>query len=141
MTRARGSAEWIEIVILKGDTKKLCSLTRIVMGRLVFQFNVQRANALVRFVVVCACRLGWLVMRFIATINATMNAPLVADDGEKLDVIVFSHGLSGFRTCNANVACELAARGCVVFCVEHRDGSATASASSGENRSVLCDVV
>jgi len=105
-------------------------------GMLVFQFNVQRANALVRFVVVCACRLGWLVMRFIATINATMNAPLVADDGEKLDVIVFSHGLSGFRTCNANVACELAARGCVVFCVEHRDGSATASASSGENRSV-----
>ena len=105
-------------------------------GMLVFQFNIQRANALVRGILACACRLAWCATRFTATIRATMHASLIADDGEKLDVIIFSHGLSGFRTCNANVACELAARGCVVFCAEHRDGSATATASSGERNGV-----
>lgn len=100
---------------------------------LVFQFNAHRANFILRGFIQVVCRFVWLATRFTATINATKNARLIDDDGEKLDVVVFSHGLSGFRTCNANVACELAARRCVVFCVEHRDGSASASASTAAN--------
>lgn len=38
--------------------------------------------------------------------------------------VIFSHGLSGNRNCHSILAGSLASHGAVVFCPEHRDGSA-----------------
>ncbi|KAF3206977.1 hypothetical protein TWF106_011471 [Orbilia oligospora] len=45
----------------------------------------------------------------------------------KFPVVVFSHGLGGTRNTYSYVTASLAAHGCVVFCPEHRDGSAPAT--------------
>ncbi|KAK6496666.1 hypothetical protein TWF481_001656 [Arthrobotrys musiformis] len=45
----------------------------------------------------------------------------------KFPVVVFSHGLGGTRNTYSYITASLAAYGCVVFCPEHRDGSAPAT--------------
>lgn len=100
---------------------------RLYYGMLLFEFS-SRLRALGRAgsaLVEAFCFVVWVIMRCFATVQATKNAPVI-DDGKALDVIVFSHGLAGFGTCNANFAVELARRGFIVACVEHRDGSAVA---------------
>ncbi|XP_054724513.1 platelet-activating factor acetylhydrolase 2, cytoplasmic-like [Uloborus diversus] len=59
-------------------------------------------------------------------IPAIWQAQLQPTDG-KYPVIVFSHGLSGFRTTYSSICLELASHGYVVAAVEHRDHSASAS--------------
>ncbi|KAK6338907.1 hypothetical protein TWF696_009708 [Orbilia brochopaga] len=45
----------------------------------------------------------------------------------KFPVVVFSHGLGGTRNAYSYLTASLASYGAVVFCLEHRDGSAPAS--------------
>lgn len=45
----------------------------------------------------------------------------------KFPVVIFSHGLGGTRNTYSYITASLAAHGCVVFCPEHRDGSAPAT--------------
>ncbi|GIY21232.1 platelet-activating factor acetylhydrolase [Caerostris extrusa] len=81
-------------------------------------------------------------------IPAVWLAPLRPTD-EKYPVIVFSHGLSGWRTAYSSLCLELASYGFVVAAVEHRDYSASASfykkqarmSASGTNPGAsLCDL-
>ncbi|KAK6344929.1 hypothetical protein TWF718_006879 [Orbilia javanica] len=45
----------------------------------------------------------------------------------RFPVVIFSHGLCGTRNTYSYITASLAAYGCVVFCPEHRDGSAPAT--------------
>mgnify|MGYP003886113129 CR=1 FL=1 len=49
------------------------------------------------------------------------------DSESKLPVIVFSHGLKACRELYSAFALRLASLGCVVFCLEHLDGSAASA--------------
>lgn len=49
------------------------------------------------------------------------------DDGQKLPVMVFTHGMLSSRTDYTHYLGELASRGVVVAAIEHRDGSSPAS--------------
>ncbi|KAF4587190.1 hypothetical protein GQ602_003883 [Ophiocordyceps camponoti-floridani] len=60
-------------------------------------------------------------------IPAAVDAPLLASDGDRLPVIVFSHGMASSRTDYTAYIGELASRGFVVAAVEHRDGSCPGS--------------
>lgn len=58
-------------------------------------------------------------------IPAVYNAPLYKPAGDSLEgrslpCVVFSHGLGGNRLIYSTYCCELASRGCLVACVEHR---------------------
>lgn len=61
-----------------------------------------------------------------ATIPVHKNAKLLpADtDDHRWPTMIFSHGLGGNRTSYSYIAGSLASHGVVVFCPEHRDGSA-----------------
>ncbi|KAF8793101.1 Platelet-activating factor acetylhydrolase like protein [Argiope bruennichi] len=81
-------------------------------------------------------------------IPAVWHAALRQSD-EKYPVVVFSHGLSGWRTVYSSLCLELASYGFVVAAVEHRDYSASASfykkqvrmSASGTNPGAsLCDL-
>ena len=52
---------------------------------------------------------------------------LISDDIEKMDVVVFSHGLVGNRFVYSMTCQEIASQGYLVAAVEHRDGSASLS--------------
>lgn len=96
-------------------------------GMTVFMFGVDAWPLPLRALVAVVCGAVWIVFRFVATLDAVERAPLAPG---RFDVVVFSHGLAGFATCNAGVACALASRGFVVFAIQHRDGSASVSKSS-----------
>ncbi|KAK6522625.1 hypothetical protein TWF281_002062 [Arthrobotrys megalospora] len=49
------------------------------------------------------------------------------DSPTKFPVVIFSHGLGGTRNTYSYLTASLASQGCVVFCIEHRDGSAPAT--------------
>ncbi|XP_035220193.1 platelet-activating factor acetylhydrolase-like [Stegodyphus dumicola] len=81
-------------------------------------------------------------------IPAVWQAPLRPTD-KKYPLVIFSHGLSGWRTSYSALCLELASYGFVVAAVEHRDHSASASfykkqarmSVSGSNPgSALCDL-
>ncbi|KAI1753561.1 phospholipase A2 [Xylaria castorea] len=57
--------------------------------------------------------------------NAPMLKPETPDD--RWPTMMFSHGLGGSRNTYSQIAGSLASHGVVVFCPEHRDGSAIAS--------------
>ncbi|KAJ6788006.1 hypothetical protein PWT90_01118 [Aphanocladium album] len=61
-----------------------------------------------------------------ATIPVHKNAKLLpaTTDNERWPTMIFSHGLGGNRTSYSYIAGSLASHGVVVFCPEHRDGSA-----------------
>ena len=99
---------------------------RAYWGMLVFQANAQRWNVAARALAWAFCFVVWTIFRVLATLEARKDAPLIESE-EGLDVVAFSHGLAGFATCNAGLACELARRGIVVFAIDHADGSATVS--------------
>ncbi|KAL6849215.1 hypothetical protein ACO1O0_008745 [Amphichorda felina] len=54
--------------------------------------------------------------------NAAMLAP--ETENQRWPTMIFSHGLAGTRNSYSYVAGSLASHGVVVFCPEHRDGSA-----------------
>ncbi|EPS41683.1 hypothetical protein H072_4408 [Dactylellina haptotyla CBS 200.50] len=45
----------------------------------------------------------------------------------RFPIVIFSHGLGGTRNTYSYITASLAAQGAIVFCPEHRDGSAPAS--------------
>ena len=58
-------------------------------------------------------------------IPAVFNAPVCKTSGDNSEVqslpcVVFSHGLGGNRFLYSTYCCDLASRGCLVTCVEHR---------------------
>ena len=60
-------------------------------------------------------------------IPAVFNAPVFKphssnSEGQLLPCVVFSHGLGGNRLINSAFCCDLASRGCLVTCIEHRYG-------------------
>ncbi|KAK5993750.1 Platelet-activating factor acetylhydrolase-like protein [Cladobotryum mycophilum] len=57
--------------------------------------------------------------------NATMQQ--AETDDKRWPTMIFSHGLGGSRNSYSYIAGSLASHGVVVFCPEHRDGSAVAS--------------
>lgn len=57
--------------------------------------------------------------------NATLQKPDTQDG--TWPTMIFSHGLGGSRNSYSYIAGSLASHGIVVFCPEHRDGSAVAS--------------
>ncbi|KAK9838218.1 hypothetical protein WJX84_006863 [Apatococcus fuscideae] len=68
-------------------------------------------------------------------IEAAQDAALVGTDF-KLPVVVFSHGIGGFRNAYSTILTELASWGFVVMAMEHADGTASAvRLSNGKFRS------
>ncbi|KAI0872264.1 phospholipase A2 [Hypoxylon argillaceum] len=63
------------------------------------------------------------------TIPVVDNAPLLqpTTPNSRWPTMVFSHGLGGSRNAYSQIVGSLASHGIVVFCPEHRDGSAIAS--------------
>ncbi|OAR02437.1 hypothetical protein LLEC1_04028 [Akanthomyces lecanii] len=63
---------------------------------------------------------------YYATIPVHKNAKLLpaTTDNQRWPTMIFSHGLGGNRTSYSYIAGSLASHGVVVFCPEHRDGSA-----------------
>lgn len=59
------------------------------------------------------------------TVPANWNSPMRT--GEKYPLIIFSHGLGGFRTIYSAVGIGLSSYGFIVASVEHRDESASAT--------------
>ncbi|KAI0865108.1 phospholipase A2 [Xylaria cubensis] len=57
------------------------------------------------------------------------NAPMLQPEtpNDRWPTMMFSHGLGGSRNTYSQIAGSLASHGVVVFCAEHRDGSAIAS--------------
>lgn len=58
-------------------------------------------------------------------IPVVYNAPVYKTSGDNseaqsLPCVVFSHGLGGNRLIYSTYCCDLASRGCLVACVEHR---------------------
>ncbi|KAI0525493.1 phospholipase A2 [Xylaria bambusicola] len=63
------------------------------------------------------------------TIPVVENAPILKPQtpNNRWPTVIFSHGLGGSRNAYSQIAGSLASHGVVVFCPEHRDGSAIAS--------------
>ncbi|KAI0910691.1 phospholipase A2 [Ustulina deusta] len=63
------------------------------------------------------------------TIPVVENAPILKPQtpNSRWPTMVFSHGLGGSRNAYSQIVGSLASHGIVVFCPEHRDGSAIAS--------------
>jgi platelet-activating factor acetylhydrolase len=59
--------------------------------------------------------------------NAPLESPPTDIPNGRWPVIVFDHGLGGSRNAYSHAAGSLASHGAVVFCPEHRDGSAVLS--------------
>ncbi|KAH0497801.1 hypothetical protein TgHK011_005086 [Trichoderma gracile] len=57
--------------------------------------------------------------------NATLES--TTTDNQRWPTMIFSHGLGGSRNSYSYIAGSLASHGVVVFCPEHRDGSAVTS--------------
>ncbi|KAI9149476.1 putative phospholipase A2 [Paramyrothecium foliicola] len=57
--------------------------------------------------------------------NATLREP--ETESKRWPTMIFSHGLGGSRNSYSYIAGSLASHGVVVFCPEHRDGSAVAT--------------
>jgi len=66
---------------------------------------------------------------YYTTIPAHKNAKMLQPntDNKRWPTMIFSHGLGGSRNSYSYIAGSLASHGVVVFCPEHRDGSAVAS--------------
>lgn len=60
-------------------------------------------------------------------IPAIWQAPIRPSKKEKYPIVIFSHGLYGWRTSYSGICLELASHGFVVAALEHRDYSASAS--------------
>ncbi|KAI0805759.1 phospholipase A2 [Xylaria sp. FL0064] len=63
------------------------------------------------------------------TIPVAENAPILKAEtpNGRWPTMIFSHGLGGSRNAYSQISGSLASHGVVVFCPEHRDGSAIAS--------------
>ncbi|KAI0427323.1 phospholipase A2 [Xylaria sp. FL1042] len=63
------------------------------------------------------------------TIPVVENAPILKAEtpNGRWPTMIFSHGLGGSRNAYSQISGSLASHGVVVFCPEHRDGSAIAS--------------
>ncbi|KAJ3070816.1 Platelet-activating factor acetylhydrolase [Podochytrium sp. JEL0797] len=98
------------------------------------------ATEIVRFIGISLRIVTWALSWFIARFNlfAFQNAPLVskAQFPAKIPVVIFSHGLAGNQTMYAQLVSTLAARGFLVLAVEHREGSACASARNAYTDSI-----
>src|ERR1041385_729767 len=57
--------------------------------------------------------------------SATIKEP--EPESKRWPTMIFSHGLGGSRNSYSYIAGSLASHGVVVFCPEHRDGSAVAT--------------
>ncbi|CAG0893599.1 unnamed protein product [Cyprideis torosa] len=91
-----------------------------------------------RFYGIWEAPLGFFFRNFVGhTYVAMLKERPVSKAKDKFPVIIFSHGLSAFRSCYSVLSTEMASWGYIVINCEHRDGSAAASLH--DTRGSQCD--
>ena len=85
----------------------------------------RRAKTVINFVLRHVMFLLIHVLGFFRILKIHKGSNLLQVEDVKFPVVIFSHGLAGFRSMYSLICSELASQGYVVFSIEHGDGTAS----------------